>query len=46
MRCEERARGGTLTEPLGGDVDTRVSIDREVITALGKTNCPSTWWPA
>jgi hypothetical protein len=46
MGCEERARGGALIEPLGGEVDTMVSIDREVITALGKTNCLSTWWPA
>lgn len=38
MVCEERAMGGAPIEPLGGEVDTRVLIDREVITALEKTN--------
>jgi hypothetical protein len=37
MRCEERAKGGTPTEPLGREGDNKGSIAREAIIVRGKT---------
>jgi hypothetical protein len=45
MGCEERAKGGASTEPLGGEGDNKVSIDREARTTLGKTSGPCMWRP-
>jgi hypothetical protein len=45
MGCEERARGGAPTKPLGGKADNKVLIVSEAIVARGKTGL-GTWRPA
>jgi hypothetical protein len=44
--CAERDRGGAVTKSLVGEGDNKVSIAREVTTALGKTSDLGTWRPA
>ena len=41
-RCAERARGGALIGPLGGEGDNKGSITREAIPAGRKTVGPGT----
>jgi hypothetical protein len=41
-RCEERAKGGTPIEPLGGEGDNKGSIAKEATIAREKTSGPGT----